>query len=629
MCGICGYVGFRDPEMLERMTGTLKLRGPDDAGTALFPEEKVGLGHRRLAIIDLSPAGHQPMFGRNGLCCIVYNGEVYNFLELRKELISRGWNGASRSDTEVILGCYEHWGLGMMARLDGIFAFALYDAERKKVFLARDHLGVKPLYYTLSSGRLLFGSEIKALLVTGLISPDLNEQALWDYLTFTYVPCPGTMYRGILQLPPGHVGEFDLASGRFTLTRYWNPLLNLGPMLTDAGEMRLQVRSLLSQTVRAQMVSDVPLGAFLSGGIDSTVVVGLMAEHSSGPVNTFTAVFPDAEVGYVDETLAARRVAERFATNHEEVQIPLPTLDDLTTILSWTDQPFGNPTLILSFLISRAIRRNVTVALSGAGGDELFGGYVRYRYFPIARKLIRHFPSGLGAFAGAVNRFWPGSLKPELRGRAFKFFRGLTNDIGEHYLLWTYFLDEDQKARLLPAEGDRQPSRRVLQKLFEEAEVLGDPINALEYVDLLSYLRDDILEYTDKSSMATSLEVRVPFLSPRMVELSLRIPGRNKIQWGKSKIVLREAFRDLIPAENLHRPKMGFSAPARVWMNNLDPLFDELLTDLPRDCPLNVETIQRLRMEHRTGFQHHSQTLFSLLMLLAWMVPALYRGKVP
>jgi asparagine synthase (glutamine-hydrolysing) len=625
MCGICGYFGLLDGQsVISDMTETLYLRGPDDSGTYIFRDDRVAFGHRRLSILDLSSAGHQPMLNNNKNIGLTYNGEVYNFLELRQELQEKGRRFQSRTDTEVILACYEQYGIEMVSRLDGIFAFAIFDSVKKKIYLVRDHIGVKPLYYSLVNGKLFFGSEIKAILAANQVTPEVNKQALFDYLTYLYVPCPLTMYKGILQVPPAHILTLDLNSNEHTLKRYWDPRDKNDVKLSDPIEISEIVHTTLDKTVKEQLISDVPVGAFLSGGIDSNIVVSLMAKYSPQRVNTFTAIFSDDNASYFNEREAAARVAKKFNTSHIELEIPTPTIEDMFTMLSWTDQPFGNPTLFLSYLISKEIRKTVTVALSGAGGDELFGGYTRYQHFSFARNLINRLPFNLAGAANSIVRLWPPTIKPELRRRAYKFFHGLVPDIAQHYQRWAYFLDDSHKKRIINGPSEFLESSRILQKLFNESRGFDDVLNSLEYVDLKSYLVDDILEYTDKSSMAASLEVRVPFLSPKMVELSFRIPGERKIRHGQTKIPLRHAFSECFPKENLKAPKKGFSAPLQMWGKDLDRYFDLAESKLPSECPLNLYEIKKLRSEHQSGRFNHGQILFSILMLEIWLFKAIY-----
>jgi len=625
MCGICGYIGDLDPSIISHMTKTLRLRGPDDSGIEFFRNDMVAFGHCRLAIIDLTEAAHQPMFNRDRTICITYNGEIYNYLELRKELEKSGYQFRSQSDTEVIIACYERYGKEMVSRLNGIFSFAIYDVRDRTIHIARDHVGVKPLYYALSNGIFLFASEIKAILAANVLKPEINSQALWDYLTYLYVPCPLTMYQGILQVPPAHVLTLDLKTKGVSLNRYWDPLNGADTPLDNIEEAARLVRYELTKSVKEQLVGDVPLGALLSGGIDSNVIVGLMANHSTSRIRTFTAIFSDQNASFFNERAGAARVAKKFNTIHEEIEIPTPSMEDIMSMLSWTDQPFGNPTLFLSYLICKEIREKVTVALSGAGGDELFGGYIRYKYFNLARRVVEASPVRLNFFAHPLMKIWPYKIKPEMRKRAYKFVRGLVSSKAQQYLRMTYFLDESQKLKVLPMGKKCLTSERIIESLFHEGAQLKNDLNVLQYVDIMSYLRDDILEYTDKSSMATSLEVRVPFLSPRIIQMSFRIPDKFKIDRGKTKLVLKKAFEEFFPRENLRAPKKDFSAPLRIWINDMEKYFDEIQPRLPDDCPLNLEMIDQMRNEHRRGINDYGLVLFGLLMLEVWMVNTVYK----
>jgi len=623
MCGICGYIGVDNEVMISRMTETLGHRGPDDSDTTFFRRNKVGFGHRRLSILDLSKAGRQPMFTKAGNICIVFNGEIYNFPTLKKELEKSGVHFISKTDTEVILACYEKYGIEMVSRLNGIFAFALFDKDKEKVYLVRDHVGVKPLYYTYNNGKLIFASEIKAILASNIITPEIDLQAIWDYLTFNYIPCPQTAYKGIRQLPPAHILAFDCRSCEYRLTRYWNPIDPAPKMLADEKEVDYLVKKTLSDTVKEQLISDVPVGAFLSGGVDSNIIVGLMGQHSSQRVKSYTAIFSDEKASYFNEQVQAARVARKFNTIHHELEIPTPSMDDIVSMLSFTDQPFGNPTLFLSYLISKELKKSVTVALSGAGGDELFCGYHRYMHYALVRNIVKFLPINGEVAASLLLRLWPSQHKPELRNKAYKFFYGFTDDESTHYLRWAYFLSETQKKNLLNCQ-DKEKSKRFLDILFKRSQHLSDITNQLEYVDLNSYLVDDILEYTDKSSMAASLEVRVPFLSPKMVELSFRIPSKMKVSGGITKKPLRRVFNDFIPEENLKAPKKGFSAPTRIWAADMDNIFREVESRLPKDCPLNIQGVKRLREVHNKGRYDYGQTLFSLLMLELWMADNIF-----
>lgn len=631
-----------DSTIIQRMVGTMTHRGPDDLGIQRFDPSpnttrSVYLGHTRLSIIDLSPAGHQPMPNEDGTIWIVFNGEIYNFQELRQELESRH-RFRSNTDTEVILHLYEEVGPDVVRYLNGMFAFAIYDQRANlqhstfnspTLFLARDHLGIKPLYYLHKHGRFAFASEIKALLAIGLCDRDINWQAVWDYFTFLYVPHPQTIFRDIYQLPPGCWLRYDVEKDKLSIESYWAPVAEangeqekeVGPLSAEAWSEQLE--ALLVDAVRRQMISDVPLGAFLSGGIDSSILVGLMAQHSREQVKTFTVLFTGRGMDFYNEKDTADAVVHRWDTEHHEITVDISHSEEMLDLVRCFDQPFGNPTFYLSYLISKATREHVTVALSGAGGDELFAGYPRYRAVCYGQ-FVRRIPL-LPRIARMALRFVPDDFtQPTLR-RARLFFDGLDGDFARQYTRWVYYLDEDSKRALLQPGlfTGSQSSLRIIRTYLDQANNSPIPnfMNRVQYVDLKTFLVDNILEYTDRTSMAVSLEVRVPFLDYRLVELSQSMPYHYKLRNGISKAILRETFQDLIPPENLRAPKKGFCPPLALWMRDtLDRYFDEHMTPayLRREGIFNWEAIQQLRAEHRTGRRDNSMELFGVIMFDVW-----------
>lgn len=622
MCGICGIVGNVDPSVIERMTLSLTHRGPDDGGTEVFPEARLMFGHRRLSIIDLSPRGRQPMSNEDGSVWISFNGELYNYRELKAGLDADRHQFASETDTETILHLYEERGTDAFKLLNGMFAFALYDSRRERLFLVRDQLGVKPLYYTEASGQLLFGSEIKAILAADVYSPEIDWQSAHDFFSFLYVPAPNTIFRGIQQLPPAHWLEYDLRSRRIVkIERYWNVAgWNGGHRQADERELQTELRALMTDAVEKQMISDVPLGAFLSGGIDSTAIVGLMAERSQR-VKTFTVLFDEPEMRYYDEREEAQRVARKFATEHRELTIDLSRPEEMLDLIEHFDQPFGNTTFFLTYLLSQYTRESVTVALSGAGGDELFGGYPRYRAVQ-AMKYLRFIPRVAANAALAALSFQQDTFADRRLHRARALLAGLDRDPARQYLKWVYYLDEERKAKLFgkPANGYRA-SHQVLQTHLGQIPASWDDGNRFSYLDVETFLPDNLLEYSDKMSMAWALELRVPYLDPRIVELAFRIPFTMKLNRAGSKMIMRRAFADLIPPENLTAPKKGFNVPLGSWMRNkLDRYFDELL---PRDYVrregiFDHDYIQQLREEHRRGRRDNAYELFAVLIFDTW-----------
>jgi asparagine synthase (glutamine-hydrolysing) len=630
MCGICGMVGFGDADLLRQQRDRLAHRGPDRAGAIFFELEKVGLGHRRLSIIDLSPDADQPMTQEDGSLWLVFNGEIYNFQELRDGLQKRGHQFKSRSDTEVILHLYEEEGASCFARLNGMFTVALYDKPRGKLILARDQLGIKPLYYVHKGNRFAFASEIKGLLACGIHSPILNRQALHDYFTYLYVPCPETIFEGILQLPPAHVMELDIRSNTLRSWSYWRA----DPQSAEGNgkeisyeETKQELRDLLTDSVRRQMVSDVPLGVFLSGGVDSPILTGLMAQASSRPVKTFSVIFQGKDVQFFNEQEAARAVAQKFATEHHEIPVDISDPTEMLNLIDYFDQPFGNPTFYLMYLISKHTRREVTVALCGAGGDELFAGYPRYRAVALTRWLS-WLPSPILACGRRLAGVLPnGDRRSRLR-RVGQLLEGLEGDLARRFVRWVYFLDETQKAALLyRGNGHFQngsspslSSERIVRSYLNESR-LKEFGNRVLHLDVQTFLVDNILEYTDKMSMATALEVRVPYLDHRFVERSLRVPFRYKLRGALGKRILKDTFADLLPECNQKLPKKGFNAPLAVWMRGcLDNYFDQHMSRaaVERQGILNWDYLQLLREQHRSGRRDNSYELFSILTFDVW-----------
>ena len=625
MCGIAGIVSFTDASAIERMTDVQAHRGPDDQGTHIFSNERIALGHRRLSIIDLSAAGHQPMSNDDGTIWITFNGEIYNFIELRQTLEAKGVRFKSKSDTEVILRLYEDVGSEFVKQLNGMFAFALLDLRKRTLLLARDHCGIKPLYYYPQNGRFVFASEIKGILASGLYSREVNWQGVHDYFTYLYVPCPETIFRGIFQVPPAHTLELDLRSNDAELKCYWD----VDSEASDNGhggyeETKKRLRDLLTDATSRQMISDVPLGVFLSGGVDSPILTGLMAGKSSQPVKTFTVVFQGDGLEIYNERDGARRVAQKYSTDHSETVVDISQPLEMLDLLDHLDQPFGNPTYYLMYLISRAAREHVTVALSGAGGDELFAGYPRYRAAGIS-KWLRPFPQPLLAATSTALGFVSDDYRSPTLRRARQFVAGLDSDLAREFVNWTYFLKENEKQSLMSAagphvNGGKLDSYRVVRKFLERSQ-LTDSGNKLLHVDLKTFLPDNILEYTDKMSMATSLEVRVPYLDYRLVEESLKWPFRYKLRSGRGKLILKETFADLIPEENVRAAKRGFNFPLAAWMRDkFDSYFETQMNQsyVQRQGLFRWEYIQALRQRHREGRNDNSYPLFALIVFDAW-----------
>src|SRR5581483_2601171 len=581
------------------------------------------LGHRRLSIIDLSPRGHQPMANEDASIWISFNGEIYNYRELKETLDPGRHRFASESDTEVILHLYEERGTDAFGALNGIFAFALYDARRERLYLVRDHFGIKPLYYAEVNGKLIFASEIKAILASEAYTPEVNWQGVHDFFTYLYIPEPDTIFRGIHQLPPAHWLEYDLKARRIVkLERYWD-VAQWGAKGGKAGEaqLRAELGSLMADAVAKQMISDVPLGAFLSGGIDSNVIVGLMADRATRPVKTFTILFDGPEMGYYDERQEARRIAEKFGTEHHEMPVDLSRPEEMLDLVEYFDQPFGNATLYITYLLSKYTRQSVTVALSGAGGAELFGGYPRYKAVRAA-KYLRFVPHVAARAAYAAVSRVQDSFADRRWHRIRALLDGMDSDPARQYMKWVYYLDEERKAKLLAhRNGGMLASHRVLQSHLNRIPPAWDDGNRYSYLDVETFLADNLLEYSDKMSMACGLELRVPYLDPRVVEMAFRIPFALKLRGGESKAIMRAAFAGLIPEENRHVPKKGFNVPLGAWMRTkLDHYFDERMPRdyVQREGIFNHDYITRLREEHRRGRRDNAYELFAVLMFDTW-----------
>jgi asparagine synthase (glutamine-hydrolysing) len=637
VCGIVGIVGRDDsPERAlaaQRGLAAIRHRGPDDLGVVCIPQNSVDptlravFGNARLAIQDLSPLGHMPMASRDGAVYLTYNGEIYNFRELRAELHTLGRAFRSTGDTEVLLQAYEEWGDGFLARLNGMFALSIADYRQRqpRILLARDRLGIKPCYYTWRDEQLFFASELKGLGAMGVLPREIDWQGVWDYFTYLFIPGPRTAYAGVRQLTPGTKLILDSTDGEPRVERYWSPLeadtATVGA--TAIGETARELRELLRQSVRSHLISDVPIGVFLSGGIDSTILTALAARETRGDLQTFTVVFEGEGIATVDDSYHARRVSERYGTDHHEITIDVSNPDEMLNLGAMFDQPFGNPTYYLSYLIAQETHQYVKVALSGAGGDELFAGYPRYRALAAA-SLLERTPLSIARAARAVVGRWRENYDNMGPRRAKLLLRGAGERFSEQWVRWTYYFSDREKEVLLAPLRIRHPGLfpavRIVDGLMREAGNLDLGTRA-QYADLMTFLPDNVLEYTDRSSMAVSLEVRVPFLDHRIVECSFRTPFSQKLHRGQSKMVLRQAFADLIPPENARAPKRGFSPPLAMWMDReLDRYFDR---DLTRDYVeltgiFDWDEIQRLRIEHRHRITDNSMKLFGILMFDRW-----------
>ena len=622
MCGICGIANYQtEPARAEHqvtaMNNTLVHRGPDQDGALVRPYAAMAM--RRLSIIDLQ-GGRQPISNETGDIHIVYNGEVYNFRQLRDDLEAKGHVFRTRTDTESLLHAYEEYGPDFIEKLNGMFAFCILDEPRGSVLLARDRIGIKPLYYCYHSGVLYFGSEIKALLAHPDVPREMDTESLTHYLAHGYIPGEHTIFRRIRKLLPGYRLEFR--DGRCVPEPYWQlPWQQTGP--TGDKQAREHLLELLEDAVRIRLISDVPLGAFLSGGIDSSAVAALMS-RAAGRISTFSIGFQ--EQGF-DERAFARKIAEKFDTNHHEYVVDYPSLPDfLPKMVRAFDQPFADSSAIPTFLLSQNARQKVTVALSGNGGDELFGGYTKY----LAEKLCRRLALVPAPLRAAALKILDGILgeSPDLADRNRRIKRMLRYSLAPgswRPVSWTTGFDADALTRLLRSDFLNQglSGRDVFLpwlNQYRKPKSL-DAVARQMFTDIKIYLPDNNLLKDDIMGMANSLEIRVPFLDHRLVEFAVSLPTDLKIRDTELKHVLKQAVGDLLPPEIIHRPKQGFTVPVGHWLNHkLRAYADDVLD--PADPVMaeyfNRRTVRRLLREHRSGKADHGMRLWMLIIFRLW-----------
>jgi asparagine synthase (glutamine-hydrolysing) len=630
MCGIAGVLGpdSARPGLVERMSRALRTRGPDDEGVFRDPAGLVALGHRRLSILDPSSAGRQPMESSSGRTVIAYNGEIYNFRELRGTLESKGIRFRTRTDTEVILALYEEEGVDCLRRLRGMFAFALWDASKRRLLLARDRLGIKPLYVTRVGASLLFASEVKSLLLHPGVRRTLDPEALEQFLTFLWVPDPRTPFRGIEKVPPGHY--LLVEDGHEALRAWWDAPLEVGEPFPSVDAATDAVRETLGRVVREHMVSDVPLGAFLSGGIDSTAILHFMAEASPRPVTTYTAGFSAEDLRHEivpDDVRWARLAAKRYGADASEIPLEPRVAELLPLVARHLDDPVADPAAITTYLICRAARERLVVMLSGMGGDEIFAGYPRHLAMRLAGVYDR-LPGPARRFVERRARAWvPAAGAGRFtapRRNLRKFLRSASRPYRERYLGYSSYYDRGEaRALLVPdvagALGDHDPFE-VHLRCFERARAL-DPVDQLLYVDLKTFLPCLNLAYTDRMSMAASVEVRVPFLDHELVELAARIPSRWKLRGLTRKWIFKRAMRGFLPDPIVDRPKAGFGAPIRAWLvGELRGMVADLLgpAAIRRRGLFDPAAIATLVRENESGREDHSLRIWTLLTLELW-----------
>ncbi len=640
MCGICGVYEYGRAqggvtwELVSGMRDTMVHRGPDDAGTWVSADRRVGLGHRRLSIVDLSAAGHNPMTNETRDVWIVFNGEIYNHEKLRPALVEKGHTYRSRTDTETIVHLYEEEGPDLVHRLEGMFAIAIWDESRKRLFLARDRLGIKPLYYMNANGRLLFASEIKALLEHPDVSRDIDEESLYHYLTFLTTPAPNTLFAGISKLQPGHMLTCD-EHGNVVVRRYWDAIVDAPESPLSELDTIDRVRELLTEAIDKRMMSDVPFGVFLSGGVDSSANVALMSRLVTQPVRTFTVGFEGAP--QYNELHHARRVAREFGADYHEVIIGHEdAISFLPDMIYHQDEPIADPVCVSLYYVSKLARETGTVVVqAGEGADEIFSGYTTYAsYLKIYEKLWRHaerLPAGVrrtiaaavqSAFGRAVVSHMPKGKKliPELSRRL---------GAGES-LFWNAaeVWDETTKRSLLStgyqARLDGLSSYSVVSEHLDRIATekpSSDFLERMIYVELKLRLAELLLMRVDKITMATSVETRVPFLDHKLVEFAMTIPRSMKVRDGQNKWILKKSLEGIIPNDLLYRPKMGFGLPINEWfITGMAPFVEHALFSSPirRRGLFDYDLIQSLWKQHLAGKVNYSFNIWSLLNLSLW-----------
>jgi len=618
MCGICGIFEYQrhtdlSGEVVHRMNQTMIHRGPDDGGVFVGPG--IGLGHRRLSIIDLA-GGHQPMSNEDGTIWVLLNGEIYNYPELRAELLPRGHKFTTKSDTEAIVHLYEDYGEDCFARLRGMFSIAIWDSKNRKVILARDRVGKKPLFYAADGTKLLFGSELKALLAGGVLSREMDEQALSDYFSFGYIPAPKTIYRSVRKVMPGH---YLVASANGVReTRYWDLSFDRVEERTeeDWGE---RLRHELCEATRVRLMSDVPLGAFLSGGIDSSAVVAMMSHLMRRAVTTCSIGFNEEKY---NEAAYALQVSELFSTDHH-VETVEPNAVEIVDKLAWHfDEPFADSSAVPTYYVSKIARQFVTVALGGDGGDESFAGYRRYKLDYYENQLRNRVPARLRrSVFGPLGRWYPPLAWAPRVFRAKSTFQSLSRSPLEGYFNSISYFRPDDKERLFTSDFrarlGKYESIDVLREYYDRADT-EDPLSKIQYVDIKTYLTDDILTKVDRASMAMSLEVRAPMLDHKFLELAASMPSNLKLRNGTGKYILKKALEPILPMDILYRQKQGFAIPLGDWFKReLKEMAHHVILETD-DGILNRGFLGTIWDQHQKGYYDRSALLWATLMFRKW-----------
>ncbi|QDT01678.1 Asparagine synthetase [glutamine-hydrolyzing] 1 [Rubripirellula lacrimiformis] len=631
MCGITGAVWHQPrhaiaPELLSKMTDVISHRGPNDSQTWLNPEHRdaygntvgIGLGFRRLSIIDIDGA-RQPIANEDGSIRMVFNGEIYNYQTLRRRLQGTGHTFATQGDGESIIHLYEDLGTDCFAQLNGMFAIAIWDGTRNRMVLARDRIGQKPLYYAVRDGRLVFGSELKCLAEVPGTCTEIDPAAVDEFLTYQYIPHPSTIWKGVRKLAPGHLAIFE--NGELKVQRYWDFDPSVQRSIT-AHQAQEQLRELLTDSVKLRMQSDVPLGTFLSGGIDSSLITAIAQSQSDVPVNTFSIGFPIADF---DETRYAAQVAKHLGTNHQRFEVTPNAVDVIDKLVWHYDEPFGDSSAVPTWYLSEMTKREVTVALSGDGGDELFAGYERYRALWLSQRLQRIFPIQKIPGIGLVQRLPDSNRRRSIIRRGKRFLEAIGQPAARRYLNWLQIFPESLRASLytdgfmesLPGDDPFE----FLESVWNRSEG-RDVVTRASMSDVLSYLPCDLCTKVDIASMAHGLEVRQPMLDHRVVEFAASLPVDLKFRGRRGKLILQDTFGSMIPSSIFTRKKMGFGIPIAAWLRNeLKPMVHDTLlsSDSRTQSMFRQDAVAELVRSHESCEQNHGYRLWNLLILEKWL----------
>jgi len=615
MCGLVGFAGFTKKASLDKSINTIKHRGPDDSGAQYF--EDVALGNTRLAILDLSQKGHQPMFNQDRSLCITFNGEIYNFKEIQK-LLENKYHLKSNSDTEVILYAYQEWGVKCLEKFDGMFSFVLYDRKKNLLFGARDRLGQKPLKYYFKNGQLIFASEIKAILPLIDSKPDIDEIAIDNFLTLQYVPTPATGFKNIYKLPAGHY--FIYKEGNLSIKRYWS--LDFSKKLNLSNEdWQNLVFNEIKKAVKSHLISDVPVGALLSGGLDSSIIVALMSQNSSNRVNTFSMGFDDDKF---DESKYAKVVSKLYKTNHTELQVTSADLiNNLKEVTKVYDEPIADNSILPTLLVSKLASKKVKVALTGDGGDENFAGYERYTFVNISSQISKSlspFKNTFPLLGKYIFLIHPNKQTERMK----RFLSSLNQPFHQKYINYNSFFSNPTKLALYSSNFKIKVAKNnaynIYQKLFDPK--LDDLDNALNF-DINTYLPDDLLYKTDSASMVNGLELRSPFLDHSLMEKIAAMPSEKKVKFLTKKKILKEVAlkNNLLPKEIISRPKQGFTVPLNKWFKGSlkSYTYEVILSSKIMGGIFDKDKIEGYLDRYYATNLNYDNNIFALLMLAHWM----------